>query len=78
MFLRSIGRGCEIRHHKIFLCTVPEEGWKEAKFMNFGREKHKFQAFQASAQQNSHQKHEEETEHRILCSSDKCQVPGKS
>ena len=32
----------------------------------------------SSAQQNSHQKHEEEMEHRISCSSDKCQVPRKS
>ena len=55
-----------------------EEGWERSKFVNFGREKHEFPALRASIQQNSHQKHEEETEDRILCSSDKHQVPRKS
>ena len=46
--------------------------------MNFGRETHKFLALQASTQEISDQKHEEETEDRILCSLDQHQVPRKS
>ena len=59
---------------KFFRAQNQRKDGKEVKFMNFSREKHEFPAFQASAQQNSHQKHEEETEH----SSDKHQVPRKS
>ena len=57
---------------KFFHAQYQRKDGKEAKFT------HEFPAFQASAQQNSHQKLKEETEHRILCSSDKHQIPRKS
>ena len=63
---------------KFFLAQPQRKDRKEAKFVNFGREKHEFPALQASTQLNSHQKHKEETEARILCSLDKHQVPRKS
>ena len=63
---------------KFFRAQYQRKDGKEAKFVNFSREKQEFPTFRASAQQNSHEKREEETEVRISCSSGKCQVPRKS
>ena len=61
---------------KIFHAQQQRKDGKEAKFM--AEKNMNFQHFEQVPNKNSHQKYKEETEDRILCSSDKHQVPRKS